>query len=158
MKKLSFTSIILVLTLSATSQIYITTGINSRGVSAGVGGLSGNGGVEINMSVNKPLIRADVPTLFTLSIGKQFLITQNPDDNYSITPIIGASNMIVKDFTDYDRSTMGRIKTTTGIAANYGIEIGKDAYKGRVSLTANYCKGFYFGATMRIFFSRFENN
>ena len=114
-------------------------------------------------------MQADKPNVLSITIGKQILITNYEEDNYSITPTIGYGYLKWKDFSKYDaavyptRDTSAiprggplpivddEIMEITALRPVFGIEVAKDSYMGRIGLTANWCKEFYFGINMRVF-------
>lgn len=132
-------------------QPFAGLGLTNKGVNFQAGALIS--GIEITAAAKRPYSRNDIPLIYSLSVGKQILLTDNQEDNYSITPSIGYANYRIKDFTAYDKDPTGatgpvQISTFTPI---YGLELGKDSYMGRVFISANYCKGLYFGMGIKIF-------
>jgi len=140
--------------ITSFAQPYIGMLATNKGVGFQIGVLSESGGLELSAASNMPLLSNTTPTILSINIGKQFLLTKNDDDNYSITPSVGFSSYNYKNFTEYDKIPRGDIIQVSEIKPIYRIEIGKDSYLGRVFVSANYCKGFYYGVGMKFFFYR----
>jgi hypothetical protein len=112
------------------------------------------GGMEFNFKYQFPLTRADEKRILSATIGKMFLLSNHDEDNYSFTLQAGPAWVKYSDFSKYDASEYGAVIAISEAKPLVGLEIGKDAYMGRISLTASYCGKFYYGASMRIFFYR----
>jgi hypothetical protein len=80
------------------------------------------------------------------------LISQKDDDNYSFTPSVGMAWVKSTDFTEYDLNPNKGPVDVVKFKAVYGLEVGKDAHIGRLSLTARYVDRLYWGVNMRVFF------
>jgi len=147
-------AIALLISTSAIAQPYIGLSVHNSGVGAQLGILAES--IDVALAIKAPLTKVDVPTIVSLTVGKQFLLTQREEDNYSFTISAGAAFTSVKDFTAYNADPTGQtgIATVTSTSIIYGLQVGKDAYLGRVFISANYCKGMYYGLGMRIFFNR----
>jgi hypothetical protein len=114
------------------------------GVSMHSKGYFFQGGVKIYKWVglvgySKPLTSAVNPTLLFSNIGYEIF----EKNRVNITPLIGISS-----FTYLNDET--EIKGVTWMS---GIEIGKDIHNGRLFINGNYCKVFFFGGGMKIFFN-----
>jgi hypothetical protein len=144
----------LIISLSAISQPYIGLQAGNKGVAAEFGFLANK--IEIAVAAKTPLSNTDVPTLLSITVGKQFLLTQKEEDNYSFTTSIGFANYRVSDFTAYNADPTGQagIVKISAIKPFYGMELGKDAYLGRVYIKAQYCGGAYYSLGMKMFFNR----
>jgi len=151
------------------AQPFVKLAATNKGIETSIGALSKDGGFESTLSYKFSMSRADKPGILSITVGKQILITNYDDDNYSITPTIGYGYLHWKDFSKYEAATYPT-RPTTNIAAGaplpisydeimemkefkpvFGFEIAKDSYMGRVGLTANWCKEYYFGINLRVF-------
>jgi len=150
MKKIT-TALFVIMSLSATAQPFLGLGLNNRGGSIQLGILAQ--GIEITAAYKTPFSRTDVPSVASLSIGKQILLSNKEDDNYSITPAIGFASYRMKDFTKYDQGS-DEIIQVSEFKPIYGIEVGKDSYMGRVFISASYCKSAWFGIGVKVFTNR----
>ena len=134
-----------------------------------IGALSKDGGFESTLSYKFSMSHVDKPSILSITVGKQILITDYDDDNFSITPTIGYGYLRWKDFSKYDAATYPtgpppnlatgaplpisnkEIIEMTEFKPVFGFEIAKDSYMGRVGLNANWCKEYYFGINLRVF-------
>ncbi|MEO7535860.1 MAG: hypothetical protein ABIU30_18510 [Ferruginibacter sp.] len=150
MKKL-FLSVALLITANAFAQPFIGIGATNRGANLQAGILAEK--VELTFAAKIPFTRVDIPTVLSLTAGKQFLLSNKDEDNYSLTTSLGIASHTIKDFTKYNADETGAspIITVNTIRIIYGLEIGKDSYLGRFYVAANYCHGFYYGVGIRIF-------
>jgi hypothetical protein len=105
----------------------------------------------MQLSYDAPLISAIKPRITAFTVGRQILITNHYEDEYpddfSVTPSIGIAYTKLTSFDNKDNRI--DVNKTTPI---YKIEVGKDAYMGRVIGTINYTDRFYFGIGIRAFF------
>jgi hypothetical protein len=155
-------------TLSA--QPFIKFAATNKGFETSIGALSKDGGIESTLSYKFSMIQADKPSILSIAVGKQILISGYDENNYSITPTIGYGYLHWKDFSKYDAAECPPPNSLPpGTSAGplpivddaiiemkaykpvFGVEVGKDSYMGRVGLTANWCNEFYFGINLRIF-------
>ncbi len=173
MKQLTLLAIFLILRSVTFPQPFLKFAATNKGLECSIGAISGDGGFESTLSYKFSMTRVDKPQIVSITIGKQILLTHEEEDNYSITPVVGYGYLRWKDFSLYDAA----IPSNTGSAAGgplpevynegimsmregrpvFGLELGKDSYMGRVGLTANWCKDFYFGVNLRIFPYRIRN-
>lgn len=121
------TIFILILTLNCIGQTKPFIGLSFYSV-----GYSLQGGVNVKNKVltigySVPLTSALNPTLVFATAGYQF----DMGKEYAATPLIG-----------FCFNTMQPMGT---------IEISKDIYNGRLFLTGNYCRLFFYGAGFKIF-------
>jgi len=138
------------------AQPFIGIGLLNKGAQFQLGMLSGEGGISVSLAVKKPFTHNDKPTVISLNVGKEILLSHNDEDNYSVTPSFGLGNYRVKDYSLYDTGK-DEIIQVSEIKPVYGIEIGKDSYLGRLYINANYCKGLYYGIGFKMFFARYKN-
>jgi hypothetical protein len=107
-------------------------------------GYSLQGGVKYDnwaglIGYSKPFNSAIIPTLFFANIGYEIPLSEKK--GYNITPLIGVSSY----------SYLYKELPIKGIALITAIEIGKDINTGRLFVSGNYCKGFFFGGGIKIF-------
>lgn len=152
MKKVKLITAIIIISLNGHAQGFAGLFATNNGVGIQAGFLASK--IDVNASLKFPLADLTSPTIYSLSIGRQLLITQKEADNYSITPSIGIAYTQVKDFTAYDQNPYIAPTNVNEVHTIYSLEAGKDAYLGRVYVQANYCKIFYVNVGMRIFFNR----
>lgn len=103
-------------------------------------------GIQIAGGYNVSITKADVPDLFYGNVGYNILLTRNDEDNFSLTPTIGAAHSSVQVFDAKDNST-----TVKGIKPIFGLELGKDWNMGRLFVSANYCGRAYYGIGIKAF-------
>jgi len=149
--KTFLTTLIIAASITAQSQPFF-------GLSAGNGGITYQAGalaesIEITAAYKMPLSKNDRPSVLSISVGKQILLTNNESDNYSITPTIGFANYRVKDFTKYDQGS-DEIIQVSEFKPVFGLEVGKDSHMGRVFISANYCKVAWFSIGIKVFTHR----
>lgn len=130
--------------MASFGQVFIGMSATTKGAGVQLGYLSTDG-IEISTGYKVPLISATNPSVFNLSLGKQILLTHDDEDNYSITPSAGIASVSYKVI---DKDVVTKVSKITAI---YGIEIGKDAYLGRVFIAANYAQQFYFSIGIKAF-------
>ena len=104
-------------------------------------------GIQIAAGYNVSITKANVPDLFYGNVGYNILLTQNDEDNFSLTPTIGAAHSSVQTFTIDDKY----ISTVKGIKPIYGLEFGKDWHMGKLFVSANYCGRAYYGIGIKAF-------
>ena len=141
----------LFLCLSAAAQPFLALGATNKGANFQVGIVANK--MEFTVAYKLPFSAVDVPSILSLSMSKLFFISHHEKDNYSFAPSIGVANYLVKNFDNYDADPTGKsaIIQEAVVKPLYGLEIGKDGYRGRVFISANYCKSFYFGMGMKVF-------
>lgn len=103
-------------------------------------------GIQLAIGYNVSIIKADVPDLFFGNVGYNILLTRHDQDNFSLTPTIGAAHSTVKVFDVKDNYI-----TVKGIKPIYGLELGKDWHMGRLFVSANYCGIAYYGIGIKAF-------
>ncbi|MFZ4769019.1 MAG: hypothetical protein ACOYLO_02480 [Ferruginibacter sp.] len=149
MKPLIIT-LILIISIPTFAQPYFGIGLQNKGYNMNAGILVDK--IDAQISFKTPLSSAEEAKIIITSIGRMFNISNMVTDNYSFTPSIGAAWVKRTDFTEYDlKSSMGPVSINKFMPA-YGLEIGKDAYNGRISLVAKYIDKMYCGVNMRVFF------
>ena len=145
------TFLLLLISTSSFAQPFLGLGVTNQGANFHLGVLAGS--IEITAGYKMPFNSNDVAKIASLQIGKQILLSNNDQDNYSITPSIGYANYRVQDFAAYNNDPSG--KTGPSLISEFrpiaGVEVGKDSYMGRVFVSANYCKGMYYGIGIKMF-------
>lgn len=151
MKKL-FLSIGLFSVVATKAQTFVSFTTTTKNAGLSIGYLEEASGIELSTGYNVPVLRNDRPWLFSLTLGKRVLLSQNETDNFSITPSIGYALYSVKDFSAYENDKEGGdIKQVKEIRPFYKLELGKDWYLGRLFISANYCKRPFYGVGIRAF-------
>jgi hypothetical protein len=128
--------LILTLSLNCIGQTKPFAGVSFSNI-----GYSLQGGVNINSKIftigySVPLTSADNPILTFFTTGYEFNLSKTEKDIFAITTTAGAS-------------FYNSVKKIEPIVT---VEVSKDFYKGRIFITANYCKLFFAGAGFKIFF------
>lgn len=149
MKKL-FTALLVLTTFQGFSQVSVGMSYVNYGFGMSLSALSQEGGIEGTIGFSKSLTQVMSPSLVYVTVGKQLLITHYDDDNYSITPSIGFADVTKKVEALKDKAS--DLVSVTGFKPFYGLELGKDAYMGRISLVTNYSGALFYGVKMRVFF------
>ncbi len=141
----------ILISLTAMSQPFLGLQVNNKGGTVQLGALIET--VEITASYKTPFSREDVAKVASLSIGKVVFLTKNDEDNYSISLHAGYANYRIKDFAAYDADGTGKTGITqiNEYRPVFGVEAGKDIYLGRVFISANYCKGMWYGVGIKMF-------
>ena len=126
-----FTILILILSMNCLGQSKPFAGVSlhSIGYSLQIGVKTENRVLTIGYST--PITSALNPTLAFITTGREFDLGKD----YALTTSTG--------YAFYNT-----IKSVKPIAT---IEASKDIYKGRLFITANYCKVFFAGAGFKIF-------
>lgn len=136
----------LLCTTSYSQEVYVTGGVLTKTLTVGIGFLSDDG-YQLSISGDLPYSRADKSRFYSLNGGKEFIVL----DNWVITPTVGAGFFWRKDFSDYDKG--GTIKEVSYHNIIYGLEVGKNLYRGRISFTSKfYDSRLSFGISFRGFF------
>lgn len=150
MKTLLFISALLI-SISTLSQPFISLGATNRGIEFQFGILAAP--IEFTIIKLQSLLKNNAPSVLSVSLGKQFLLTRNEQDNYSVTPAIGIAQYKVKDYGPYNADPLGNTEPLiiADLKAYYRIELGKDSYMGRVFISATYCKGMIYGIGLKMF-------
>ncbi len=160
-KKVIVFMAMILLWCNAFSQGYIGTSLMNKGIGATAGILAGK--ADISFNVQFPLTELTVPTILSLSVGRMINLTNNDEgNNYSLTPAFGiatskvkrivAAGQMNKEF--YDRFSHETLETIRKVSTYYSLEVGKDAYLGRVFLRSVYCGNIYYSVGMRLFLTR----
>lgn len=131
------------------AQSFIGVQGTNKGFNLQIGYVVPESNIVLQTGYKVPLINTDVASVFNFSAGKQFSLTNNEEDNYTLSALVGIGNYHIKDFTEYDKG--GQIITINKLLPVYTLEVGKDIYKGRIFISANYCNSFYFGAGIKAF-------
>jgi len=141
----------LFIAFSLKAQPFLSMTGTTKGVGFSIGFLDQQSGIEFSSGYHVPVLRADLPWLFNISVGKRILLSHKEEDNFTITPSIGYADYSVKDFSQYEEEGEHPIVKIKEIRAIYKIELGKDWHLGRVYITANYCKNVFWGVGLRAF-------
>lgn len=153
MKVLITLQLILIISIPSFSQPYFGIGLQNKGFNMSAGIVADN--IDAQIMFKTPLTSAEESKVLSLTIGRMINITNKDEDNYSITPLIGLGWSKYQDFSQYDLDDKAAIIDVNKFSGVYGLEIGKDAHVGRISLMGRYCGSkMYYGVTMRVFFSR----
>lgn len=155
-------AIMLILNISVYAQPYIGTSVINKGFGATVGVIADNR-FDVAFNYQQPFICVLSPISTSLSVGYIINITNDEEDNYTITPSFGIVSskfkIVIPANTRYDKyedaTPYERIKTIRTGNAYYNIELGKDSYMGRVFVKSSYFGNhLYYGIGMRVFFNR----
>ena len=130
---------------------YVGIGGGNKGVTFNAGILAD--GIQIEASYRTPLFSTEKPEVLSLTIGREILLSNYEEDNFSVTPFIGGASLKYKDFSEYD-SPPYKIQKVSEIKPMYGIELAKDWYAGRVFINSNYCGSVSLSLGMKVMFDR----
>ena len=145
MKKLLLMVCILI-TVNTYSQPFASFEGTTNGFAMTVG-VQTIDGIQISAGYNKPLSSSEKPTLFYGNAGYNIFLSNYDEDNFTLTPTIGAAQSSVKVFDVNDNST-----TIKDIKPIYGLELGKDWNMGRLFISANKCIKMFYGIGIKAFF------
>ena len=149
-KKMLCLLAMILLWCNAFSQGYLSTYVMRNGVAANIGFLTGK--TDINFGVQFPLTEITTPAIYHIGVGRIINLTNHEEGNdYSITPSIGAALLNRKEVVT---KPYEYLKTVSKTSAYYSLELGKDAYLGRVFLKTVYCENIYYSVGMRLFLNR----
>ena len=148
MKKIIFISLTII-SLNAYAQPWLGMGIGNT-VNANAGILVKQ--IEISAAYQHPFSRADKPAIASLSIGKQLLLSNYDEDNFSLTTSAGVAFHSYKDMAAYNSGESDKITKVKEVKAIYGMEIGKDKYLGRYYINIQYSNRLMYGAGIKFFF------
>lgn len=152
MKKTLSSLIIIIISFNVHAQGYAGFFVAGKGAGVQMGFVAGT--LNVNASLQYPLTTITNPTMYTMSLGRMLLLTNDEADNYSLTPAIGAALHRVKNFEAYNDNPRAAIPLTSRVYPHYSLQAGKDAHLGRMYVQANYCNGLYLTAGMKVFFNR----
>lgn len=138
--------LILILSLNVNAQ-YVGVGVINKGICA-VTGFTANK-INVQAALTFPITNLQNDNTVSLSAGYELNLTNDDKDNYTLTPSIGAA--LVKSRTWDIKDVM---TVHSNIKPILGVEIGKDAFMGRVFIQANYINSMYYGMGMKVFFNR----
>jgi hypothetical protein len=147
------TLVLLAMCLTTLAQPFIGIGFTNKGYSPSAGWLIGKTQFTAATKIGT---KNTTPIVHSLSVGRQFFLPNNGDNDCSITICTGAAWYRVKDFTAYDADASGRtgIKQESNAKIYFAIELAQDAELLRWYMQAAYCGGFYFGGGVKVFFWR----
>ena len=143
-------TLLLIISLPCFGQPYLLMGGTNNGVQLGIGTLSDK--VDIQVRYQLQLFNLEAPKILSFTVGRQINLTNNEEDNLSITPSVGYGYFRSKDFSQYD--THDKIINSESFKPMFGVEVGKDWFMGRACITYSYSDRNYIGGTIRYFFSR----
>lgn len=139
--------ILLLVTVPSFSQPYVGMGLQNKGAFGTIGYIAQT--IDLNAQYKFPLTSATESSIFSVTVGKQFNLSHKDEDNFVLTPLVGIGflkyGVVNKENT---------IIVNQSIKAVYGLEIGKDAYMGRISAFVRYVDKWYYGLSMIIFFDK----
>lgn len=160
MKQIKLIALMIILYCNAFSQGYLGTSIMKNGFAGNIGYLADK--VDISFGLQFPLTDKTTPTIYSLSVGRMIDLSNYDEGNFSLTPAVGLSVLnkmeVVAANTFSDK--YGKIfpyetlKNDNSIKPYYSLELGKDAYLGRVFLKTVYSGNLYYSVGMRLFFNR----
>lgn len=158
MKQLKLTALLAIICISVQSQTYLSSSILNKGVEARLGYLSDK--VDISAGVQLPLTEVQVPTIYSITVGRVFYLSQM-EDGITITPAVGIAGLTrQKMVEEYPFKSAKQSE----VAAYYSLEVGKDSYMGRIFGKVMYSKpyykvtnGLYYAVGMRFFFGELFN-
>ena len=160
MKQIKMIALMIILYCNAFSQAYLGTSVMKNGVAGNIGFLADK--VDISFGLQFPLTDKLVPTIYSLSVGRMLNITNEEEDNFTITPAIGLSvlnkievvpaNTFSEKYGQYFPYEM--FKSSNSIKPYYSLEVGKDAHLGRVFIKTVHCGKIYPSFGMRLFLNR----
>jgi len=135
-------------------QVFIGPGIANKGAMIQIGILSNK--TEISASYCVPFTKNTNARITALQIGQKFDITQWDSDNYSLMPYAGYGYLKWQDFTDYENDPSGKsaIVNMESFKPVIGLQFGKNSHAGNVYMFWQYCKTFYYGMGLKVYFSR----
>ncbi len=131
------------------AQPYLSIGGTTRGSNFGAGAIAG--GIDINVSYDRPLMRNDKPALLSFSIGKKVALSDEDESHWSITGAVGYGSITYKDYSLYDDG-YDKVISVSEFKPVYIAEIGYNAHLGRISFVTKRCDVMYYGLSMRISF------
>ena len=146
MKKLIILAAI-IFSYSLQAQPYLSTSLNQKSFTTAVGILASN--VDLAIAYKLPFLNKEEAKILSFTIGRQLLLTNNYEDNYSITPALGFATMSYSTFDSRYNETKHKDGT-----AIYSLELGKDAYIGRFFVKTVYSKKLFAEIGMRVFVNR----
>lgn len=142
--KIALLFFMVLINLKSFCQPYVQLQAGGKNIGLSFGVVSSN--VLIDLGYTIPYNATDKPKIASLSIGRVIFLTNNDEDNFSVTPAIGFAYLSYKDFN----------KNIDGINVNefkpiYKIELAKDWYHGRLFVAANYAKDLFFTVGIKAF-------
>ena len=135
----------LIISLNVSAQ-YAGISVINKGIGVNAGFTANK--VNLQAALTFPLYNLENNNTYSLSTGYEINLTNDEKDNYTLTPSVGAA--LIKSRT---WNKMDAVTVHSNIKPMYGLELGKDAFMGRVFLQANYMDGLYYGVGMKVFFN-----
>jgi len=135
-------------------QVFIGPGIANKGMVMQLGVLSNK--TEITLSYVLPMTSNTNAKILSLQVGQKFNLTQWDSDNYSLMPYAGYGYLKWQDFTEYENDQTGKsaIVNMESFKPVIGLQFGKDSHAGQVYMFGQYCKTFYYGIGLKVYFSK----
>ena len=127
--------------IAAQSQAVIGFGATTKGLNMNAGYIVNN--IVLSGSYDLPLSSAVKPTIASITIGKQFNLSNYDEDNFTTTISAGIAKINYKTFV---LDKMVQHKYSTPI---FALELAKDWYMGRVYIDVKYANGFYGGVGIK---------
>lgn len=160
MKQCILLFVILIISLPIFSQGYFGASINKKGVGFQSGFLAGK--IDLNAGITFPVTSTTAPTTYNLSAGFMINITQEDEDNFSVTPSVGfgvVNQRVLIKAHQYNPKYGTSLpyesyrKVSTGMLFSQ-LEIAKDSHMGRVFISGCYTDEVKFSVGMKVFLSR----
>ena len=160
MKQIKLIALMIILYCNAFSQVYLGTSVMKNGVAGNIGFLADK--VDISFGLQFPLTDKTTSTIYSLSVGRMINLSNYDEGNFSLTPAIGLSvlNKMEVVSANVFSEKYGKIfpyetlKNDNIILPYYSLELGKDAYLGRVFIKTVYCGKIDLSFGMRLFLNR----
>ena len=137
----------ILITVAAYAQPFVSFEGTTKGVAMTLGYQSEEG-LQVAGGYNVSVTNALSADLVYGNAGYNILLTHNDEDNFTLTPTVGAAYSTVKAY----KVKNSDLVTVTAIKPLFGLELGKDWYMGRLFITANYCDRAYYGIGIKAFF------
>lgn len=136
----------ILITVNTYSQPFASFEGTTKGVAMTLGYQSYSG-LQIAGGYNVPFTNSTHATLVYANVGYNYILDNEDQDNFSLTPTIGIAHSSVQVFDTRDNPI-----TIVSVRPIYGMEFGKDWHMGRLFVSANYCQKFYYGIGIKAFF------
>ena len=127
----------------AFTQPYIQMQAGNKNIGMSIGAQA-QGGILIDLGYTFPYNAADKAKIANFSIGKVINLTNEDEDNLSITPYIGYAYLSWNE-------EKNNFTPTSEFKPIYRLELAKDWYHGRLFVSANYSKDVFFTIGMKGF-------
>ena len=144
MKKIILTLAIFT-SLQSSAQVFAGMGIGST-VNANAGILVND--IELSVNYNHPYSKVEIPAIVSVSLGKMLLLTNNDQDNFTLTLSAGVA-FHSYTITESNGKAAGKVKETKPI---YSLEAGKDWNMGRLYVSGQYSGRLMLGVGIKFYF------